>query len=89
MPIISIGGALSDVPFNPKYACMWKVTVAVDNLGNIVWICRILYIPPGTSADVKTWDQYGPQHTKGCFMELEFHFNVAHGYLMWQVYNVL
>ena len=41
---------------------------AVDNLGNIVWICPVL---PGTSADVKIWDKYGPQRTKGCFMEFE------------------
>ena len=32
---------------------MWKITVAVDHLGNIVWICLVL---PGTSADVKIWD---------------------------------
>ena len=69
MPISSIGGALSDILFNPKYAgCVWKITVAVDNLGNIVWICPVL---PGTSADVKIWDKYGPQRTKGCFMEFE------------------
>ena len=42
--------------------------MAVDNLGNIVWICPVL---PGTSADVKIWDKYGPQRTKGCFMEFE------------------
>ena len=54
MPISSIGGAISDILFNPKYAgCVWKITVAVDHLGNIVWICLLL---PGTSADVKIWD---------------------------------
>ena len=54
MPISCIGGALSDILFNPKYAgCVWKITVAVDHLGNIVWICLVL---PGTSADVKIWD---------------------------------
>ena len=54
MPISSIGGALSDILFNPKYAgCVWKITVAVDHLGNIVWTCPVL---PGTSADVKIWD---------------------------------
>ena len=54
MPISSIGGALSDILFNPKYAgCVRKITVAVDHLGNIVWICPVL---PGTSADVKIWD---------------------------------
>ena len=25
----------------------------------------------GTCADVKMWDKYGPQRTKGCFMKLE------------------
>ena len=69
MPINSIGGALSDILFNPKYAgCVWKITMSVDHLGNIVWICPVL---PGTSADVKIWDKYGPQRTKGCFMEFE------------------
>ena len=54
MPISSIGGALSDILFNPKYAgCVWKIAVAVDHLGNILWICPVL---PGTSADVKIWD---------------------------------
>ena len=54
MPISSIGGALSDLLFNPKYAgYVWKITVTVDHLGNIVWICPVL---PGTSADVKIWD---------------------------------
>ena len=54
MPISSIGGALSDILFNPKYAgCVWKITVAMDHLGNIVWICPVL---PGTSADVVIWD---------------------------------
>ena len=69
MPISSIGGALSDIVFNPKYAgCVWKVTVAVDNLGNIVWVRFVL---PGTSANVKMWDRLGPQRTKGCSMEFE------------------
>ena len=27
--------------------------MAVDHLGNMVWICPVL---PGTSADVKIWD---------------------------------
>ena len=48
MPIASIGGILDDVLFNPKYArCVYKVTVAIDSLGNIVWICPLA---PGTSA---------------------------------------
>ena len=38
MPIASIGGTRCDVLFNPKYAgCVYKVTVAIDSLGNIVW----------------------------------------------------
>ena len=50
MPIGSIGGALSDVLFNPKCARhIWKVAVTIDSLGNIVWICPLA---PGTSADV-------------------------------------
>ena len=43
MPICSVGGDLSDVRFNPKYAGhVYKITVAVDNLGNIVWICDLM-----------------------------------------------
>ena len=39
MPIASIGGILSDVMFNPNYAQnVFKVTVAIDCLGNMVWI---------------------------------------------------
>ena len=34
------------------------MTVAVDMLGNIVWICPLA---PGTSADVLIWDGYGPE----------------------------
>ena len=42
MPICTMGGTLSDVLFNPKYAShVYKVTVAVDNFGNIVWICDL------------------------------------------------
>ena len=54
MPIASIGGILCNVLFNPKYAgYVYKVTVAIDSLGNIVWICPLA---PGTSADVLIWD---------------------------------
>ena len=35
-----------------KKAILWKVTVAVDNLVNIVWVCPIF---PGTSTNVKIW----------------------------------
>ena len=69
MPICSVGGELSDVLFNPKYAGhVYKVTVAVDNLGNIVWICDLM---PGTSADVMIWDQRGPSRTHGQFFDFE------------------
>ena len=51
-----------------KYATLWKATVAVDHWINDVWVCPVL---PGTSADVKIWDKYGPQCTKECFMEFE------------------
>ena len=44
------------------------VTVALDNLGNVVWVCPVL---PGTIANVKIWDKYGPQRTKSCFLEFE------------------
>ena len=37
MPVASIGGALSNALWNPKYATdVFKVTVANDNLGNSV-----------------------------------------------------
>ena len=35
---------------------VYKVTFAVDMLGNIVWICPLA---PGTRANVLTWDGYG------------------------------
>ena len=39
MPIASIGAFFCDVLFNPKYAgCVYKVSVAIDSFGNIVWI---------------------------------------------------
>ena len=45
MPIASIGGILCDALLNPKYAgCVYKVTVAVDSLGNIVWICGAVWV---------------------------------------------
>ena len=66
MPIASIGGILCDVLFNPKYAgCVYKVTVAIDSLGNIVWICPLA---PGTSADVLIWDREGPKRSKGHYI---------------------
>ena len=60
-------GILCDVPFNPKYAgCVYKVTVAIGSLGNIVWICLLA---PGTSADVLIWDREGPKKSKGHYMD--------------------
>ena len=47
MPICSVARDLSDVLFNPKYAGhVYKITVAVDNLGKIVWICDLRREPP-------------------------------------------
>ena len=52
-----------------KYAShVYKVTVAVDMLGNIVWICPLA---PGTSAHVLIWDGYGPSRTRGDFFDFE------------------
>ena len=47
---------------------VYKVTVAVDMLGNIIWICPLA---PGTSTDVLSWDGYGPSHTRGDFFDFE------------------
>ena len=50
MPIASISGVWSVDLWNPKYALhVFKVTVAVDMLGNIIWICPLA---PGTSTNV-------------------------------------
>ena len=69
MPISSIGGALSDVLSNPKYAGhIWKRTVAVDHLGNIVWIGPLM---PSTAPDVIIWDKYGPSRKLGRFKDFE------------------
>ena len=55
--------------WNPKYAShVYKVTVAVDMLGNIIWICPLA---PGTSADVLIWDGYGPSGTRGDFFDFK------------------
>ena len=63
------GGDLSDVLFNPKYTGhVYKITVALDNLGNIVWIYDLM---PGTSADAMIWDQHGPSRTHGQFFDFE------------------
>ena len=70
MPIGSMGGALSDVLFNPKHAShICKVAVAIDSLGSIVWICPLA---PSTSADVLIWGREDPQQTKGHFTDYEF-----------------
>ena len=69
IPISSIGGIWSADLWNPKYAShVYKVTVAVDMLGNIIWICPLA---PGTSADVLIWDGYGPSRTRGDFFDFE------------------
>ena len=55
--------------FNPKYSShVYKVTVAVDNLGNIVWVCDCML---ETTADVMVWDARGPSCTRGQFLEFE------------------
>ena len=69
MPISSIGGIWSADLWNPKYVShVYKVTVAFDMLGNIIWICPLA---PGTSADVLIWDGYGPSRTRGDFFDFE------------------
>ena len=69
MPICLVGGDWLDVFFNPKYAGhVYKITVAADNLGNLVWICNLM---PATSADVMIWDQHGPSQTHGQFFNFE------------------
>ena len=63
MPIASIEGILCDVLSNPNYAgCVFKVRVAIDSLGNIVWVCPLA---PGTLADVLIWDHARPKRGKG------------------------
>ena len=63
MPISSIGGIWSADLWNPKYVLhVYKVTVAVDMLGNRA---------PGTSADVLIWDGFGPSRTRGDFLDFE------------------
>ena len=64
MPINSIGGIWSANLWIPKYVLhVYKISVAVDMLGNIVWIC------PGTSADVLIWEGYGS--SRGDFFDFE------------------
>ena len=47
---------------------VYKVIVAVDMLGDIVWICPLA---PGTSTDVLIWDGCGPSGTRGNFFDFE------------------
>ena len=69
MPLASLGGALSDVLWNPKYASYcWKVLVALDWLGNICWVCPL---SPGTTPDGLIWDAQGPQRSAGDFVNFE------------------
>ena len=51
-----------------RYGCVYKVTVAIDSLGNIVWICPLAL---GTSAGVLIWDREGPKRSKGHYMDYE------------------
>ena len=67
MPIASIGCILCDVLFNPKHAgCVHRVTVAIDTLGNIFWICPLSL---RTSAEVLISDRKGPKRCKGYYMD--------------------
>ena len=69
MPVSSIGGIQSAQLCNHKYASLfYKVTIAVDMLGNITWICLLA---TGTSAHVLVWDGYGPSRTRGDFVDFE------------------
>ena len=55
--------------WNPKYAPhVYKVIVAVDMSGKIVWICPLA---PETSVDDLICDGYGPSHTRGDFFDFE------------------
>ena len=55
-----------DVLFHSKYAShIWKLTVAVDHQGNIIWIGPL--IMHGTAPDVIMWDKYGPTQKLGLF----------------------
>ena len=75
--IAPIGNILCDVLFNSKYAsCEYKVAVAIDSLGNIVWICLSSH---GTSADVLIWDREGPKRLKGSYMDYEIGSMDRHG----------
>ena len=68
-PINSIGGMWFVDFWNPKYAAhIFKVTMADDMLGNMVWISPLAL---GTSADVLIWDVYGPSRTRGDFFDFE------------------
>ena len=69
MPISSIGGIVSADLWDPKYVShVYKVTVAIDMLGNIICICPLA---PGTSTDVLIWDGYGPSRTRVDFFDFE------------------
>ena len=69
MPVSSMGGNFLADLWNPKYAShIYKVTVAVDMLGNIVWICPLAH---GISANVLIWDGYGPSRRRGEFFDFE------------------
>ena len=48
---------------------VYKVTVEVDMLGNIVWICPLA---PSTSTDVLIWDGYGRHPQEGKILILRW-----------------
>ena len=76
MPISLIGGALSHILFNPKYAGpIWKLAVAVDHFGNIVWIGPLM---PSTTPDVTMWDKYDPSRKLGLFKDLRWGIMMVH-----------
>ena len=57
-----------DLKIGDQVFYLYKVTVAIDMLGNTIWICPLA---PGTSADVLIWDGYRPSRTRGEFFDFE------------------
>ena len=59
----------ADVLLNPKYVGnIYGVTVAVDFLGIILWVCPL---SPGTTPDVLIWDREEPHRQLGDFFGFE------------------
>ena len=44
------------------------MTMAVDNFGNIVWVCNLM---PDTTVDILIWDARGPSRSHGQFLDFE------------------